>query len=150
MEKILLIEDDEAIAATVRTWLSMHKFNVRAVETGAEALEELQFGKYDLILLDWNLPDMDGVEISWQQFRAVGGTTPIIMLSGNSSDAEKKTAFRSGANDFMPKPFDFDELIQRMRSHRRAGSINRPGFPSERCPMEKIYTKTGPIGIFCS
>jgi DNA-binding response OmpR family regulator len=115
MEKILLIEDDEAIAATVRAWLSMHKFNVRAVETGAEALEELQFGKYDLILLDWNLPDMDGVEIC-QQFRAAGGITPIIMLSGNSSDAEKKQALRSGATDFMPKPFDFNELIQRMRS----------------------------------
>jgi len=115
MEKILLIEDDEAIAATVRTWLSLHKFNVRAVETGAEAMEELRFSKYDLILLDWNLPDMDGVEIC-QQFRAGGGTTPIIMLSGNSSQADIKQGLSCGATDFMSKPFDFNELVERMRS----------------------------------
>lgn len=115
MEKILLVEDDESISSTVHAWLSMQKFNVRAVETGAEAMEELQFGAYDLILLDWNLPDMDGVEIS-QQFRAGGGTTPIIMLSGNSSSAEKKQALTAGANDFIAKPFDFNELVVRMRS----------------------------------
>lgn len=114
MEKILLIEDDESISQTVSTWLSLNKFNVRAVETGAEAMEELQFGKYDLILCDWNLPDMEGLDIC-QQFRAGGGTTPILMLSGNSSEAEKQQGLNSGATDYMRKPFDFHELVKRMR-----------------------------------
>ena len=114
MSKILLVEDDEELAAAVRAWLQMRKFVVKAVQTGEEAIEQLKFGQYDAVLLDWQLPDTEGTEIC-KQFRADGGTIPVLMLSGNSADHEREAGLAAGATAYMVKPFDFEALAIKLK-----------------------------------
>lgn len=112
--KILLVEDDAQLAETVKQYLIFHKFNVKAVDNGTDAFEQLQFSKFDLVVLDWNLPGMDGVDIC-KKFREIGGTTPIMMLSGNDTGDDRQQGLSAGANDYMKKPFEFKELTERLK-----------------------------------
>ncbi len=112
--KILLAEDDPQLAETVKQYLVFHKFVVKTVDNGTDAIEQLQFGKFDLVVLDWHLPGMDGVEIC-RQFRGSGGTTPIMMLSGNDTGEHRQQGLDAGANDYMKKPFEFKELTERLK-----------------------------------
>jgi DNA-binding response OmpR family regulator len=114
MDKILLVEDDEELATAIRAFLQMRKFVVKTVHTGEEALEHLKYGEFDAILLDWQLPDTEGIEIC-KQFRAAGGATPVLMMSGNSADHERAAGLTAGATDYMVKPFDFEKLATRLR-----------------------------------
>lgn len=113
MANILLIEDDDSLSETVRQWLVYEKHNVETAATGYDAVEQLKFGTFDIVLMDWQLPEMTGIEIC-KQYRAEGGTTPILMLSGNDSSVEKKTGLDAGANDYLRKPFKLKELSERI------------------------------------
>jgi DNA-binding response OmpR family regulator len=113
MANVLLIEDDESLSETVKQWLMFEKHNVETAATGYDAVEQLRFGKFDIVLMDWQLPEMTGIEIC-KQYRAGGGTTPIMMLSGNDSAAERQMGLDSGANDYMRKPFKLKDLSERM------------------------------------
>jgi DNA-binding response OmpR family regulator len=114
MNKILLVEDDEEIAAAVKAWLQMRKFVIKAVSTGEEAIEQLKFGQFDAILLDWQLPDMEGTDIC-RQFRKDGGTIPVLMMSGNSTEHERETGLAAGANEYFVKPFNFEQLSVKLK-----------------------------------
>jgi DNA-binding response OmpR family regulator len=113
MANVLLIEDDESLSETVKQWLMFEKHNVETAATGYDAVEQLRFGTFDIVLMDWQLPEMTGIEIC-KQYRASGGTTPIMMLSGNDSAAERQMGLDSGANDYMRKPFKLKDLSERM------------------------------------
>lgn len=112
--KILLVEDDPQLAETVKQYLVFHKFVVKAVDNGTDAIEQLQFAKFDLVVLDWHLPGMDGVDVC-KKFRESGGTTPIMMLSGNDTSEDRQLGLNAGANDYMKKPFEFKELTERLK-----------------------------------
>jgi DNA-binding response OmpR family regulator len=121
MDKILLVEDDELLAATLRVWLQTRKFTVKTVHTGEEALEHMKFGEFDAVLLDWQLPDTDGLEIC-KQFRAAGGTTPVLMMSGNSAEHERAEGLAAGATDYVVKPFNFEQVAARLKELITANS----------------------------
>ncbi|HEY9712601.1 MAG TPA: response regulator transcription factor, partial [Chroococcales cyanobacterium] len=83
--------------------------------------EKLQFYEYDLVVLDWQLPGLEGVDIL-KEFRSGGGITPVIMLTGKNSISDKETGFDSGADDYLTKPFHMKELSARVRALLRRPS----------------------------
>jgi DNA-binding response OmpR family regulator len=115
MPKILLAEDDIELAGVVKDWLTREFHVVEWVDDGKDALESLKYYEYDVVVLDWNLPGVTGVEIA-KQFRARGGTTPILMLTGRTMVKEKEEGFDTGADDYLTKPFDPRELSARLKA----------------------------------
>lgn len=115
MAKLLLVEDDRSISFVVQTCLEVDNHLVDAVETGQQALAALLTHEYDLILLDWNLPDISGLEVC-QRHRSRGGTTPILLLTAKGGADDKVTALDAGADDYVAKPFVPEELLARIRA----------------------------------
>jgi DNA-binding response OmpR family regulator len=115
MAKILLVEDDTDLAKTVEEWLAFEHHTVESVHNGSDGMERLRMCAYDAIILDWNLPDMTGLTIC-QKFRSNQGITPIIMLTGKSSIADREEGLDSGADDYLTKPFAMKELSARLRA----------------------------------
>lgn len=115
MAKILIVEDDEDLCERLCDWLSFEQHTVEVLINGNDAEERLRFFIYDLIVLDWDLPGLTGLEIC-RNFRTRGGTTPIIMLTGKTTLVEKETGLDSGADDYLTKPFHLKELSARIRA----------------------------------
>ena len=115
MAKILLVEDEKSLSDVVIDWLNAQQYLVDLVENGAEALSRLKFYQYDMVILDWNLPEMDGISVC-KQFRQSGGRTPILMLTGNREIDDKEAGLDAGADDYLTKPFHMKELSARVRA----------------------------------
>lgn len=115
MAKLLLIEDDAGLCRMIRDWLALEHHNIEIVGDGNEGLEKLQFYEYDLIILDWALPGMQGVDIL-KEFRNGGGTTPVLILTGKDAVTDKELGFDAGADDYLTKPFHMKELSARLRA----------------------------------
>ncbi len=118
MAKLLLIEDDQILSTFVKQFLSMKKFEVDVVLDGTEGLDFLKHQEYAAAIIDWDLPGINGMEII-RQFREAGGQTPIIMLTKRSKVSDKVTGFGAGADDYLAKPFELDELLARLTSLMR-------------------------------
>jgi len=114
MAKVLLVEDDPCLCETVSQWLSFQKHNVETATTGLEAVEQLRFDTFDIIVMDWHIPELSGIEVC-KRFRSAGGITPILMLSGSDSAAERQVGLSAGATDYLKKPFQLKELTIRMQ-----------------------------------
>ncbi len=122
MPKVLLADDDAQLRSLVGDWLTHHKFNVDAVVNGQEAKDYLTDITYDVIVLDWEMPSMTGIEIvKW--FRARGGTTPILMLTGKDEIDDKEMGLDSGADDYLTKPFEMRELTARLNALLRRQAV---------------------------
>ena len=115
MAKILIVEDDLEMAALVSDWLLHEKYTVEVHHRGEDAEYFLQNYKCDVIVLDWDLPDKNGIDIC-RDFRKKGGTTPILLLTGRSQIDEKEEGLDSGAEDYLTKPFALKELSARIRA----------------------------------
>jgi DNA-binding response OmpR family regulator len=115
MAKILVVEDNPDISATIKTFLVFERHVADIIDNGADALNHLKTFPYDLIILDWELPGLSGVEVC-KEFRNRRGLTPILMLTGKSLVSEKEIAFNFGADDYLTKPFDVRELGARIRA----------------------------------
>lgn len=115
MAKILLVEDDRDLSLIVSDSLSAHSHVVDMVHAGDEGLDRLLYYDYDLVVLDWELPKMNGVQIL-KEIRAKGKTVPVIMLTGKKSGDEKEQGLDSGADDYLTKPFEMKELQARVRA----------------------------------
>ncbi len=113
--KILLIEDDELTSDMISKYLEDCNFSIEAVFSAIEGLEKIKRNRYDLILLDINLPDFDGYEFLKSLRKKI--STPVIILSGYSDTKSKILAFKYGASDYMVKPIDFEELEARIWVH---------------------------------
>jgi len=121
MAKILLVEDDLELGTMISACLSYDHYTVEFIGDGQQAVVLLKASSYDLIILDWGLPGMSGIELC-QGFRAVGGTTPILMLTARREIEERERGLDSGADDYLTKPFDMKELSARIRALlRRSG-----------------------------
>ncbi|MCF2870650.1 response regulator transcription factor [Octadecabacter sp. G9-8] len=117
---ILLVEDEVRVADFVRRGLSAEGWSVDHAADGEDALELAAINSYDVILLDLMLPGIQGQDVC-RKLRARKTKTPILMLTALDSPEEKVAGLRIGADDYLPKPFDFDELIARVEAlHRRA------------------------------
>lgn len=118
MPRVLLVEDDQDLANNIVKWLSLERYSVEVAPDGLEAIELLREIKYDLIILDWHLPEMSGLEVL-KLFRSAGGTTPVLVLTGRTTLNDLETALDSGADDFIAKPFQPRELSARLRALSR-------------------------------
>ncbi|HWN66582.1 MAG TPA: response regulator transcription factor [Haliangium sp.] len=129
-QAILIVEDDESIAAGLALNLRLSGYTATVVQHGRAALEHLASHSPDLILLDINLPEMNGLEVM-NELRQAGDTTPIIMLSAREDEYDKVAALRLGADDYVTKPFGLAELMARVDAVlRRAGGSTRATPPS--------------------
>ncbi len=141
MAKVLIVEDDKQLSALIVDWLNGEKYATEAVYKGTDGLERLQFYKYDVVILDWDLPGMAGVEVC-QRFRDEGGTTPILMLTGKKEITEKAEGLDSGADDYLTKPFDVVELSARLRALlRRSGSVNKTVLTAGNLSLDPVSRK---------
>jgi DNA-binding response OmpR family regulator len=113
--RILLVEDNDELANSVRTFLLFEHHSVEHINNGQTASDHLRAFQYDLILLDWNLPGKTGIEIL-RRFRELGGNTPVLMLTGHDTVDEKEQGLDSGADDYLTKPFQMKELGARVRA----------------------------------
>lgn len=113
MAKILIIEDDTQLAALVHRWLTREGHIVEMEADGLAGMQRLRFDQYDLIVLDWELPGMAGIEIL-KNFRELGGIIPVLMLTGKKGIEDKLTGLYQGADDYLTKPFDGRELTARI------------------------------------
>lgn len=122
MPKALVVEDDKLMALTISDALTDEHFTVELVHDGQEALFRLKSFPYDIIVLDWELPIMTGIEVC-RAFRETGGTTPILFLTGKNAEMDKVTGLDSGADDYLLKPYSIPELCARLRALlRRTGN----------------------------
>jgi DNA-binding response OmpR family regulator len=121
MARLLLIEDDVELVSMVAEWLSA-EYVVEIAGDGQEGLDKLRGSEYDLIVLDWRLPKISGIDLC-KQYRSEGGKTPIIMLTGRSSVADREEGLDGGADDYLVKPFSMRELASRLRALRRRGNL---------------------------
>ena len=125
MAKILLVEDDLEMCEVVSDWLTDEHYTVDVVNTGTDAVERLRFDKYDVLIFDWQLPDLTGIEVC-KRFRSKGGKTPVLMLTGKSEIVDKETGLDAGADDYLTKPFHPRELSARVRALlRRSGEVKQ-------------------------
>ena len=127
MPKILVVEDDIDLANRVRAWLEAERFLAEVANDGVTAWEHLEAFTYDVIVMDWELPGITGPEIC-RKFRAQGGCTPIIMLTGKDKIADKETGFDAGADDYLTKPFHVKELSARIKALMRRPQAVTPSI----------------------
>jgi two-component system, OmpR family, response regulator MprA len=113
-ERILVVDDDDHIAAIVRDGLTRTGYRVELAADGPAALAAVQAHPFDLVVLDLLLPGMDGVEVC-RRLRTQGGP-PVIMLTARDAVAEKIAGLESGADDYLTKPFVLAELVARVRA----------------------------------
>ncbi len=125
MTTILLAEDEARIARFVEKGLRASGFRVISVTTGEDALTLVLAGDIDLLLLDVGLPGIDGFEVL-RRTRDSASTVPIIMLTARTGVADTVAGLDGGANDYIAKPFRFDELLARVRSRLREADQGAP------------------------
>jgi two-component system OmpR family response regulator len=118
--RLLVVEDEEKMARMLQRGLSEESHQVDVCLTGHEAEQRLKSVAYDVVVLDWALPDDDGVSLL-RRLRDAGLGAPVLMLTARGSTGEKVTALRAGADDYLVKPFDFEELLARVEALARRG-----------------------------
>lgn len=123
--KLLLAEDELDLAETLTVFFEKNHFTVDAVHNGFDAYEYAVTGGYDGIVLDVMMPKMNGIQVL-EKLRAEGVSTPIMMLTAKGQTEDRITGFNAGADDYLPKPFDPDELLSRVRAMLRRGQTYRP------------------------
>lgn len=122
--RILLVEDDRKAARILRQGLEEEGFVVDVAASGDEGEEQAAINHYDLILLDWLLPGMPGIEVC-RELRAREVSTPILMLTAKDALADRIAGLDTGADDYLTKPFAFTELLARIRALLRRSEVTR-------------------------
>jgi len=121
--RVLLVEDDERIVDFVQRGLKAEGYAVDVARNGLDAIALGTEGQFQVIILDLGLPDINGREVC-ERLRGTGVDTPILMLTARDTVQDKVTGLRSGADDYMTKPFSFEELLARIEAlMRRGGEI---------------------------
>jgi len=112
---ILLVEDDNSIANFIRSYLLEQGIATDIANKGLEALEKIDSGIYELVLLDWMLPDISGLEVC-RKIKKNNPDLPIIMLTAKTNIKDKVEGFSTGADDYLTKPFEPEELLYRIKA----------------------------------
>ncbi|GED14130.1 response regulator transcription factor [Aneurinibacillus migulanus] len=121
-ERILLVEDESKIARVITLELEYEGYKVDTAETGTVGFEKFTNGQWDLVLLDVMLPGLSGTEVL-RRIRASGDMTPVILLTARDSIPDKVSGLDLGANDYITKPFQIEELLARIRACLRTSKM---------------------------
>lgn len=113
--KVLIVEDEGQVARLIELELSYEGYQVDIAKNGKEALDKIDVFKPDLIILDWILPEIDGLEVT-RRIRSDGNDVPVIILTGRDGLSDKVISLDSGADDYITKPFATEELLARIRA----------------------------------
>jgi two-component system response regulator ArlR len=118
MKHILIIEDEEGILQFLKQGLEEENYQISSATNGLDGLKLFHNEKFDLVLLDWMLPEMTGLDVC-KKIRETNSKTPIIFLTAKDTVQETVEGLKTGANDFIKKPFSFDELVERIKVQLR-------------------------------
>lgn len=124
-ERILVVDDEEMIVDAVATALRYEGYEVEVASTGREALEAVARREPDLIVLDWMLPDIEGIEVG-RRLREQGFKTAVLFLTARDATEDKVEALRSGGDDYVTKPFNLAEIVARVEAILRRSSGEHP------------------------
>ena len=149
--RVLLVEDDPSTAKSIELMLSHANLNVYTTDLGEEGVDLAKLYDYDLILLDINLPDMNGHEVL-RQLRLSRIEKPILILSGEDGTESKLKGFGFGADDYMTKPFHREELVARIhaiirRSKGHAQSIIKTGVVAGNLDAKTVEVEGSPVHL---
>jgi two-component system OmpR family response regulator len=122
---VAIVEDDVALRDQLRRGLESEGFDVLATGTGAELLERVQARRPDVVAIDIGLPDADGRDVC-QALRAAGVDAPVLFLTARAALSDRISGFHMGGDDYLVKPFAFDELVVRLRALTRRGGAEQP------------------------
>lgn len=121
MAKLLIVEDDRETSLVLQDWLKHQSYQIEVAFDGQEALDFLSSYGFDLVLLDWELPSVSGIDVL-RTFRQTGASTPVLFLTALDSTESKETGLDYGADDYLTKPVDLRELSARVRALLRRAS----------------------------
>ncbi|AUC07915.1 response regulator transcription factor [Acinetobacter lwoffii] len=131
MHKILIIEDDFMIAESTETLLKLHQFDVHWVNNGIEGLKQLQQQVYDIVLLDLGLPMMDGMLVL-KNIRQKFPNLPVLIISARDQLQNRVDGLNQGADDYLIKPYEFDELLARIHALIRRSGLKNTGIDTNK------------------
>ncbi len=123
--RLLIAEDDKDLAEALTVFFEKNKFSADTVNDGLSAYEYASSGEYDAIILDIMMPKMDGITVL-KKLRKEGISTPIMMLTAKAQTYDRIEGFDAGADDYLPKPFEPDELVSRVRAMLRRSGEYKP------------------------
>jgi DNA-binding response OmpR family regulator len=132
-KSVLVIDDEEKISRLLQLELSHEGYVVEIAQTGREGLEKALERTWDIIILDIMLPELNGVEVL-KQIRKVDAHTPVIMVTARNTTSDKVSGLDEGANDYITKPFEIEELLARMRASMRHQPESAPLQEEEKPP----------------
>jgi DNA-binding response OmpR family regulator len=120
--KVLILEDDHKLARFLGRVLAEEGLSADLCSRGIDAMTQAEAGVYDLVVLDWMVPDTDGLSVC-REIRRAGGTAPVLMLTARGETRERVMGLEAGADDYMVKPFEVEEFVARVRAllRRTAG-----------------------------
>lgn len=118
MAKILVVEDERDLARLIAGWLTREKHLVEVVHDGSTAWHQMKTSSFDVLVLDWMLPEITGVELC-KKYRSNGGSGSVIILTAKDTLADKEVGFSAGADDYVTKPFELKELAMRINAQLR-------------------------------
>ena len=142
--RLLFAEDDRDLSAAVKTLLERSGYVVDAVYDGAEAVDYTAAENYDGIIMDWMMPEMDGVE-ALRKIRASGSTIPCMLLTARDAVEDRVTGLDAGADDYLPKPFNGGELLARVRAMLR----RRESYVPDTLRFEDLTLDKGNCELAC-
>ncbi len=135
-KKILIVEDEVKVATFIKKGLQTQNFDAEVAETGSDAKRFFDDGSFDLIILDIGLPDMSGLEVC-EYVRQKNTKIPILMLTALGSVADKLSGFEVGTDDYVVKPFDFMELLVRVKALlKRTNEVEQPSEKLQEADLE--------------
>jgi DNA-binding response OmpR family regulator len=118
--RILIAEDDEGLRSVLERGLQESGYTVDATSDGLQALRYLETYEYEVAILDWRMPKLSGIEVI-QRLRHRGSALPVLMLTAKDAPGDRVAGLDGGADDYLVKPFDFSELLARVRALQRRG-----------------------------
>ncbi len=147
--RLLLAEDEKTLSKALATILERNNYSVDAVYDGESALEYIEEGDYDGVILDIMMPKMDGISVL-KEIRKEGNTVPVLMLTAKSEVDDKVLGLDSGANDYLTKPFNTKELLARIRAMTRVSAVQtEPVLTMGNVTLDQTtYELSSPTGSF--
>ena len=129
--KLLVVEDEERVASFLEKGLRAHGYAVEWVQTGQDALGRLMRPGISLVILDLGLPDLDGLQVL-ESLRERGSAVPVLVLSARGRVDDRVKGLNNGADDYLGKPFAFEELLARVQANLRPHTTTSPGRAARR------------------